>query len=366
MDNVTVAGIDQEEHDINLSKLLEACKIDNLELNHAKSVFSVSSICLLGYQISNHEIRPDPERFEPLRNIPPPVDLKSQKRVMGLFAYYSKWIKNFSTKIKPLSSNTIFPLPDSVMEAFASLKTDIEKCVITVIDENVPFVVETDASNIAIAATLNQGGKPVAFFSRTLQRNELNHSSVEKEAYAVIESIRHWKHYLTGKHFTLITDQKSVSFMFNTKRASKIKNDKINRWRVELGCFDFDIKYRPGEENIPADSFSRLYCSTMSSDKLYQLHDSLCHPGVTRMVHFLRTKNLVVSIDEVKNMIASCRICAEGKPRFIRSNDNKLVKATQPFERLSIDFKGPLPSSTNNKYFLTITDEYSRFPYTLL
>ena len=140
------------------------------------------------------------------------------------------------------------------------------------------------------------------------------------------------------------------------------------RWRVELGCFDFDIKYRPGEENIPADSFSRLYCSTMSSDKLYQLHDSLCHPGVTRMVHFLRTKNLVVAIDEVKNMIASCRICAEGKPHFIRSNENKLVKATQPFKWLSIDFKVPLPSSTNNKYFLTITDEYSRFPlcYTLL
>ena len=98
----------------------------------------------------------------------------------------------------------------------------------------------------------------------------------------------------------------------------------------------------------------------MSSDKLYQLHDSLCHPVVTRIVHFLRTKNLVVSKDEVKNMIASSRIC---KPRFIRSNDNKLVKATQPFERLSIDFKGPLPSSTNNKYFLTITDEYSRFPF---
>ena len=51
----------------------------------------------------------------------------------------------------------------------------------------------------------------------------------------------------------LITDQKSVSFMFNTKPASKIKNYKINRWRVELGCFDFDIKYRPGEENIPTD-----------------------------------------------------------------------------------------------------------------
>ena len=40
-----------------------------------------------------------------------------------------------------------------------------------------------------------------------------------------------------------------------------------------------------------------------------------------------------------------------------------LIKATQPFERLAIDFKGPLPSNTKNKYLLTIVDEYSRFPF---
>jgi len=40
-----------------------------------------------------------------------------------------------------------------------------------------------------------------------------------------------------------------------------------------------------------------------------------------------------------------------------------LIKATQPFERLNIDFKGPLPSTDKNVYFLTIVDEYSRFPF---
>ena len=41
----------------------------------------------------------------------------------------------------------------------------------------------------------------------------------------------------------------------------------------------------------------------------------------------------------------------------------KLIKETQPMERLNINFKGPLPSSTKNKYFLCIVDEYSRFPF---
>ena len=96
------------------------------------------------------------------------------------------------------------------------------------------FQVETDASDHTLSATLNKKRRPVAFFSRTLTGPELKRSSVEKEATAIVEAVRKWKHYLTGKHFKLITDQKSVAYMFDTKRYSKIKNDKVMRWRIEL------------------------------------------------------------------------------------------------------------------------------------
>ncbi len=46
-----------------------------------------------------------------------------------------------------------------------------------------------DASQHAIAATLNQAGQPVAFFSQTLSKSEQKHSSIEKETYAIIESL---------------------------------------------------------------------------------------------------------------------------------------------------------------------------------
>ena len=118
------------------------------------------------------------------------------------------------------------------------------------IDEHVPFEVETDASEFAIAATLNQKGHPVAFFSSTLQRSEIRHASVGKEAQAIIETICHWKHYLTRRNFLIKTDQRSVAYMFNTKQRGKIKNDKIMHWRIELSCYNFDIGYRPGAENI--------------------------------------------------------------------------------------------------------------------
>ena len=51
------------------------------------------------------------------------------------------------------------------------------------------------------------------------------------------------------------------------------------------------------------------------------------------------------------------------KPKFYRPTPEVLIKATQPFERLNLDFKSPLPSQTRNRYMLTIEHEYSRFPF---
>ena len=51
----------------------------------------------------------------------------------------------------------------------------------------------------------------------------MNQSSVEKEAQAIVEAVRYWRHFLTGKHFRLVTDQRSVAFMFNSSPKGKIK-----------------------------------------------------------------------------------------------------------------------------------------------
>nr|VZI01111.1 unnamed protein product [Spirometra erinaceieuropaei] len=124
--------------------------------------------------------------------------------------------------------------PSKVIEAFDALKEEIAKATVATVQYETPVVVETDASDVAIAATLNQNGRPVAFFSRSLSPNERHHSAIEKEAYAVVESIRKWKHFLLCNHFKLITDQRSVAFIFGNQQKGKVKNDKIERCRLEL------------------------------------------------------------------------------------------------------------------------------------
>ena len=49
--------------------------------------------------------------------------------------------------------------------------------------------------------------------SRTLNSSELQQARVEKEAYAIVQAIQHWSHFLQGFHFKLVTDQCSVVFM---------------------------------------------------------------------------------------------------------------------------------------------------------
>ena len=82
------------------------------------------------------------------------------------------------------------------------------------------------------------------------------------------------------------------------------------------------------------------------------------------MLHFIKSKNLPYSTENVKQVCAQCHVCCQLKPKFFKPTMTAtLIKAMYPMDRLSIDFKGPLPSVSSNKYMLTIVDEHSRFPF---
>ncbi|XP_066907466.1 uncharacterized protein [Halyomorpha halys] len=164
LDDITVCGNDKAEHDNNLQSFMLAVRKYGLELNLEKSKFSMPCINLLGYVISKNLIRPDPDRLKPLLELPLPNDASSLKRALGLFAHYSKWVPCFSEKISSMTGSVTFPLGPQAAEDFARLKKEIANSLVTTISGNSPLIVESDASDVAIAATLSQEGRPVAFF----------------------------------------------------------------------------------------------------------------------------------------------------------------------------------------------------------
>jgi len=350
---LTVTGETKEEHDANLKRLLDAAADCNLTLNEDKSKICVTSLRKFGYLISYQNLKPDPDRLQALFDLSIPSSSKELKRVCGMFAYYARWIH-------ALLQASNFPIGPEDERSFKDLKIDLGRASLGSIREGVPFEIETDSSDNVLAAVLSQGGRPVAFMSRTLSHCEKRYPAIEKEATPVIEAVRKWQHFIMGRFFTIVTDQEAVSFMFNQRHHGKTKNTKILCWRLELGHYNFDIRHKPGVQNVAPDTFSQM-CNAAPGISLLELHQSLGHPGYTRFYHFIRQHNLPFSGKDAKAVCKNCHTCAEVKPQFFKPDLQTLIKAVRPWDRISVDFKSPV--SGHHPYLLIVVDEHSHFPF---
>ena len=347
---------------------MTAARDINLTLNEEKCKYRMTKVSLLGHVIEKGSKQPDPERLKALNDFPTPKTLAELNRLIGFFAYYAKWIRNYSDKIQSLleaQKKKQFPLDSGTVRSIELLKQDVRASVLTIPDsKSGSLIIETDASGSAIAAVLSQCERPIAFFSRTLSETERKMSTVEREALAIIESSRKWRDYILTYPTVIKTDQRAVSFIFS-KQKTRIKNDKLSRWRTELSELRYDIVYRRGIENTLADTLTRTTASLTDLEDLKTLHDSLAHPGVTRIWEYIRRHNLAFTLDEVRNITANCETCLQCKPRYFCPSNEHLIKATHAFERLNIDILGPKTpaKSSGHRFLLVVVDEFSRFTF---
>ena len=109
-----------------------------------------------------------------------------------------------------------------------------------------------DASRDGIGAALEQktpdGWATVAYASRFLNACENKYSVNELELLAAVWAIDHFKYYLYGRSFTLITDHQALVSALNSNRSNKTYQSRLTRWIDRLIPFDFDIKHLSGSK----------------------------------------------------------------------------------------------------------------------
>ena len=124
-------------------------------------------------------------------------------------------------------------------------------------DFNQDFILETDASGRGLGAVLAQKQRdgfirPIAYASRTLQQHEKKYGATELEAFRIVWSVKHFRHYLYGHRYIAYTDHEPLRSLLNTPHPS----GKLARWGLALQEVYLVLHYRPGRTNKAADSLS--------------------------------------------------------------------------------------------------------------
>jgi hypothetical protein len=95
---------------------------------------------------------------------------------------------------------------------------DLKQClcstpVLSLLDLQQPFEIETDASNYVVGIVLTQHGHPVAYHSETLSDDVRKYPTYNKEMYSIVKYSHKWRHYIFGKEIVIHTDHKPLQFM---------------------------------------------------------------------------------------------------------------------------------------------------------
>ncbi|QRW03473.1 Transposon Tf2-1 polyprotein [Ceratobasidium sp. AG-Ba] len=162
-----------------------------------------------------------------------------------------------------LGFDTKFEWTQECQQAFEEIKKRVSQDPVLIHpDPDKPFILETDASGIAIGAILSQRGEdgylhPVAYLSKSYNDAQRNYDTANKELLAIVESLKHWRIYLEGTILpvTVFTDHRNLERWKNAETF----NRRHARWHMELASFNFEIHYRPGKMSNKPDALSRRH-----------------------------------------------------------------------------------------------------------
>ena len=263
LDDILIYSDTYEEHVQHVRVVLEKLQKVGLHARADKCTFHQRSISFLGYIVSSEGISMDPERISTITEWPVPESVHDVQVFLGLANYYRRFIEGYSRIVLPLTNLLRKDLPfkwsPEAQTAFDAIKVTYTSApVLCHFNPTLPIQLHTDSSGFALSGILSQlhdnRWHPVAFWSRKCLPTECNYDIHDREMLAIVESMKHWHHYLEGSRHSVqvLSDHRNLEVFMSTK----VLNRRQARWAELLANYDFVLVHIPGKNN-PTDAPSR-------------------------------------------------------------------------------------------------------------
>lgn len=223
------------------------------------------SLVFLWYVISEDGIHADSTKIDAIVSWPTPTSLYEIRSLHGLASFYRNFIRNFSTLVSPITEclkGVNFKWTKEAQSSFEHIKAKMtEAPVLALPNFDKLFELGYDASGVGIGVVLSQDNRLIAFFSEKLSESRQKYTTYEKEFYAIVRALEHWRHYLISNEFILHSDHEALTYI-NGQHKLKPRHA---RWVEFLQAYTFHIKHKSGVTNKVADALSRRrsFLSTM-------------------------------------------------------------------------------------------------------
>ena len=419
-DDILIFSMTLAEHLDHLREVLLVLRRDKLFATKKKCEFGSSQVHFLGYIVSASGLAVDPSKVEAIKTWPTPSTLTETRSFHGLASFYRRFVAQFSSLMAPLTDcirrEGQFVWTAEADMAFEAIKRKLSSAPILALpDFSQVFELHCDASKTGIGAVLSQRGRPIAFFSEKISGARMRYSTYDIEFYAVVQSIKHWRHYLFHKEFVLFTDHDALKHLSSQDKVSA----RHAAWVAYLQQFTFVIKHTSGLSNRVADALSRrhnlltvlhvsvpglgtfadLYPSDIFFGRVlaevqsglsrdYTLHDGflfrgdrLCipdsslrlkliseihnegHLGRDRTLHLVSTSYFWPSLRrDVERYVERCVTCQTSKGHATNAGLYlPLPVPTQPWSDISMDFVMGLPRTQKGfDSIFVVVDRFSK------
>jgi len=233
LDDILIFSDDPAKHHQHVRKVLCQLRDNNLYAKIEKCEFNIKTTNFLGFIISPDGLQMDPAKIQAICNWLTPWKVREIQSFLGFANFYQRFIAEYSNMTIPLTRLTRkdakWTWTPACEEAFRLLKESfISAPILHHFDPSLPPIVETDASNYAIAGILSirmddNNIHPVTYYSCTLTGAELNYDTHNKELLAIFKAFKIWCHYLESPRHTddVVTDHKNLEYFSTMKLLTR-------------------------------------------------------------------------------------------------------------------------------------------------